>query len=262
MTKTHICALGSSFAAGPGILPREYIPAGRSANNYAHLLAKKLDADLTDRTCSGATLLNVLNTPQTTLFVNHFPPQLEGVPENADIVTLTAGGNDVGYGINMMKDSLWASGFGGSNQQGAEASISIEELTQRFLAVVDAIKQKAPKATLYLIDYIPIFGDLTKPGHDTPLSQIQINHFRGMAEQISTAFREAAKARPKTILLTLGEWSQGHEVGSKEPWVDGFQWSLVWSMLRGRGGAPYHPNAAGHIGIAEELFKKINGGGK
>ncbi len=248
MSKLRICALGSSFAAGPGILPREYRPAGRSANNYAHLLAAELDAELTDLTCSGATLLNVLNTPQTAFFFYHFEPQLDGVPEDADIVTLTAGGNDLGYSYQMTKGSVW-----GSAEQAPEPAISGEELTKRFIAVVDAIKQKAPKATVYLIDYIPIFGDLTQTGRDTPLSQAQITNFRAMADQLSASFRDATQARPESVLLSPGDWSKGHEVGSEEPWADGFQ----WSMLVGRGGIPYHPNAAGHRAIAEELLKLI-----
>jgi len=44
-------ALGSSMAAGPGIRPgADGAPfrAGRSARNYAHLVAEKLGVDLVD----------------------------------------------------------------------------------------------------------------------------------------------------------------------------------------------------------------------
>ncbi len=85
MARQRICALGSSFASGPGIKPLDDVSAGRSAKNYPHLLAAKLGAELTDLTCSGATLLDVLNT------------QAHQVLEDADLVTLTAGGNDLGY---------------------------------------------------------------------------------------------------------------------------------------------------------------------
>ncbi|MBO0865908.1 MAG: SGNH/GDSL hydrolase family protein, partial [Mycobacterium sp.] len=50
-------ALGSSMAAGPGILPRaKGAPwgSGRSARNYAHLVAERLNLDLVDVTFSGA----------------------------------------------------------------------------------------------------------------------------------------------------------------------------------------------------------------
>src|SRR6202012_4410884 len=51
-------AMGSSFAAGPGIPHRvEGSPrsAGRSTGNYAHLVARRLGLDLVDVTFSGAT---------------------------------------------------------------------------------------------------------------------------------------------------------------------------------------------------------------
>ncbi|KAK4972937.1 hypothetical protein LTR42_006231 [Elasticomyces elasticus] len=68
MAKLHFVALGSSFAAGPGIEPIINKAAMRSGRNHAHRLAEKLDAELTNLTASGATLLNVLDTPQQTVF--------------------------------------------------------------------------------------------------------------------------------------------------------------------------------------------------
>ncbi len=65
--------------------------------------------------------------------------------------------------------------------------------------------------------------------------------------------RGAAGASPKTILLAPGGWCWGHEVGSEEPWVEGF----YYSMFFGSGAVPYHPNAAGHYGVGEELFRRI-----
>lgn len=63
MTVLHIAALGSSFAAGPGIEPIVDKAARCSSNNYPHLTAAALDAKLTDLTSSGATLLKVLSEP-------------------------------------------------------------------------------------------------------------------------------------------------------------------------------------------------------
>lgn len=65
MTVLHIAALGSSFAAGPGIQPIVDTTARSSSNNYAKPTAAALDAKLIDLTSSGATLLNVLSEPQS-----------------------------------------------------------------------------------------------------------------------------------------------------------------------------------------------------
>ena len=91
----HVVSLGSSFAAGPSIPPIADVYAKRSHQNYACLLAKALGAQHTDLTVSGATTDNILSIPQVTglnpLNRFTFPPQIEGLPEDADLVTITAG---------------------------------------------------------------------------------------------------------------------------------------------------------------------------
>ena len=97
--KLKIASLGSSFAAGPGIPPQiQPLHAGRSGRNYPHLLAQQLDAELTDLTVSGSTLLDItVNQRIDPLTGGFFPTQLSNLPEDADIITITAGGNDINY---------------------------------------------------------------------------------------------------------------------------------------------------------------------
>ena len=92
-----LVALGSSFAAGPGIEPVADLAAMRSERNYPHLLAERLGAGLIDLTVSGATTANIIDTPQQVANGAVFAPQLEGIPLGADVVTVTAGGNDLGF---------------------------------------------------------------------------------------------------------------------------------------------------------------------
>ena len=88
-------SLGSSMAAGPGIPPRADgapWPSGRSARNYPHLVAAALKLDLVDVTFSGATTANVLRDKQFGA-----PPQIGSLDGSESLVTVTIGGNDVGY---------------------------------------------------------------------------------------------------------------------------------------------------------------------
>src|ERR1700712_5049402 len=94
--KPLIAALGSSFASGPLLEPYENIEAQRSRRNYPHLVAEALGADLVDLTVGGATTATILDEPQTTQSGVQFEPQINGVPTEASIVTVTAGGNDLG----------------------------------------------------------------------------------------------------------------------------------------------------------------------
>ena len=55
-------AMGSSFAAGPGLKLRVKgapLLAGRSQANYAHLVAARLGLELRDQTYSGATIAEI-----------------------------------------------------------------------------------------------------------------------------------------------------------------------------------------------------------
>lgn len=87
-------AMGSSFAAGPGI--PTYVdsppqPCTRSSNNYAHQLARRLKLDLVDVSCSGGVTADLLG-PKGAL-----PAQLDALTPGTRLVTVTIGGNDLGY---------------------------------------------------------------------------------------------------------------------------------------------------------------------
>jgi DNA-binding transcriptional LysR family regulator len=97
-------ALGSSMAAGPGIRPRAAgAPwrSGQSARNYPHLVAERLKLDLVDVTFSGATTAHVLADHQ-----HGEPPQIAALNGSESLVTVTIGGNGVGYVPLLMVASL------------------------------------------------------------------------------------------------------------------------------------------------------------
>ncbi len=98
MTIASMAALGSSFAAGPGLPDVVNRRAMRSSRNYAHLTATALGARLIDATISGATTDTILTVPQR-VGVTRFPPQIDSIDPtlDLDLVTITAGGNDLDY---------------------------------------------------------------------------------------------------------------------------------------------------------------------
>ena len=70
-----IAALGSSYAAGPGVPPVVNRAAMRSGNNYSHVLSRMIGAELTDLTVSGATTSTILDAPQR-VGLTKFAPQI------------------------------------------------------------------------------------------------------------------------------------------------------------------------------------------
>jgi lysophospholipase L1-like esterase len=261
----HIAALGSSFAAGPAIPPQVNAAARRSGANYPSLIAKELGARLTDLSASGATLLNVLNEPQQCLLAT-LPPQIESLPADVDIVTLTAGGNDLGYSAGMIGDAaqltiedrellgIMLEGMG-LKKEGVVGAVSAGEVRERFVRIIDAIKAKAPKAKIFLVEYLAIFGPESEEAKDQPLGVEKVDGYKKMAAELARAYREAADKSPASVeVVPVSDLSEGHALGSKEPWMTGYTAELLM-----RGGAPYHPNAAGHRAVADELLRRVKG---
>lgn len=133
-------ALGSSYAAGSGIPQQLGGTCGRSDHNYAHLLATKLRLQLTEASCGGAVTANLLDTAQ-----GDNPIQIDSVTPDTKLVTLTVGGNDVGFVTTA---------FGCSNpdaectRDAAELDQQFATLDQQFGAIYAAIRAKAPKAKI------------------------------------------------------------------------------------------------------------------
>src|SRR5829696_1433957 len=87
-------ALGDSYSAASGVLPPDpTAPPSclRSTSNYPHVIAGATGAQLTDVTCGGAETGDFF-APQYT----GVAPQLDAVDADAQLVTMTIGGNDSG----------------------------------------------------------------------------------------------------------------------------------------------------------------------
>ncbi|BDD59054.1 hypothetical protein MAP00_004291 [Monascus purpureus] len=272
----HIVSLGSSFAAGPGIRPvTGPRGAGRSGANYAHILAQSLNVKLTDLSVSGATLLNIISEPQSVPFISRtFPPQITHVPEDSDIVTITAGGNDVGYVGGMMLDA-WNATIPGriigsiiqvlqtclsvlrwrrKKERPTSTSLTTEELATRMGEVLDAIHRKAPKARILLVEYLALLSPgTTRPGRDIPFGQDKINYHVQRASELQRAYVLATQTRGNWCQrVPIHELSEKHALGSRTPWVTGFGIGLLL-----RGIVPLHPNAEGMKEVAGILLQII-----
>jgi hypothetical protein len=213
----------------------------RSGQNYPHLLAQRLNAELTDLSVSGATLLNITVEPQSApLSEQVFPPQISNLPKDADIITVTAGGNDLNYIAGMISDAC------GAPMQLSEP-LTLDKLAQRFGVVLDELHKQAPNARVYLVEYLAILGPDTRPDQDIPFSQERITHHSGVASLLQRAYVAVAGSRSDWCeRVPIHELSQGHALGSKEPWVGGFD-----------GGPLLHPNLEGMKAVADVLFERI-----
>lgn len=253
MTVTHVAALGSSFAAGPGIPPVADKAARRSSRNYPHLLAQRLGAVLTDLTVSGATTANVLGKPQL-MPGRRFPPQLSALPADADLVTITVGGNDLRYGANLLLHGyagrLAANPFLRPVAELVDrlpvpspSEAEVDAVAANLARIAEAVRGKAKNARVLLVDYLRVLGPDTRTSREAPFDDATLDALRRLGDQVSNVFANAAH-RSGAELIPIGDLSREHALGSAEPWVTG--------LARGPRPRPYpfHPNADGMAAVA------------
>ncbi|NMH97806.1 SGNH/GDSL hydrolase family protein [Pseudonocardia acidicola] len=140
-------ALGDSYSSGVGT--RLYGPSSgaclRSPLAYAPLSARIQRMDLTFVACSGATTADVQSS------------QVGSVPRDAALVTITVGGNDVGFA-----PVLQACSAGTSAQCDAAVSAGRTAVQQVLPGRLDTtfaqIRAHAPHARLVVLGYPLLFG--------------------------------------------------------------------------------------------------------
>ncbi|MFF1309065.1 SGNH/GDSL hydrolase family protein [Streptomyces sp. NPDC058307] len=258
----HIAALGSSYAAGPGIEPVADRRAHRSARNYPQLLAERLGAALTDLTVSGATTETITSTPQRVGF-RTFAPQLDGLPADADLVTVTAGGNDLQYIGSMVRLAL-AARFSSRRLSRPLGSMlrrdgvprpspaDIDRAVTGLVRVVEEVRGRARDARVILVDYLTVVGPDTGYCRATPFDETTREEFRRLGGQVADVFTRAA-TRTGAELVAMGPRSRDHALGSPHPWVTGLPERLSRSGLTGA----FHPNSAGMRAVAGAIADQL-----
>lgn len=247
-------ALGSSYAAGPGLRRLVIGPCLRTKNNYPNQVAETLGMKLIDATCSGATTRNILDVPQRAFGGR---PQIDEVPSDADVITITTGGNDIDYVSrlildgcgNVLPDFLKHSpirscrvGRDPFPEPGRSAYLEVE---RSMVAVIDAVRLRAPHAKILLVDYPPVV-EAGKPScARLPLQPEQV----AQTVRIFNGLAEATARAAQTTGVTLVEASRAgaqHTVCSPTPWVTGFTPPV-----------PYHPSEAGKTGVADLVIDTL-----
>lgn len=242
-------AMGSSFAAGPGIGASADTPAtscARSADNYAHQLARSRGLVLHDVSCSGATTADVLAGKPGR------EAQIAAVDQEARLVTVTIGGNDLGYLAALYAASCPRAGpaFGGPAARcppppPAPADEAYRQLEDQLVRIATETRRRAPAARLVFVQY---FDVLPAAGvcDATPMSPADADRLRQIARRLAEATSRAA-ARTWAAVLALDRLSQGHDACSAEPWINGDP------SRRPGDGVAYHPNLAGMTFTAKAL---------
>ncbi|HEU5106393.1 MAG TPA: SGNH/GDSL hydrolase family protein [Solirubrobacterales bacterium] len=249
-------ALGDSYAAGP-LIPNPLLPLGclKSSNNYAHLAAPGIGLSLRDATCSGAKT-NHMTEPQGVDPDGPNPPQFNSLNTETTVVSLTIGGNDIGFS-EVAESCVTANPFshpcldkynaGGVDQLKAR----IEATAPKVAAVLQGIHARSPLAKIYVLNYPAIFPE---SGYgcwpQMPIGFLDVPYLRSTEQRLNSMLAAQAAANGATLVNWYGA-SIGHDAckGSSTRWVE--------PLVPTNAAAPIHPNKAGMVGGANALLAAV-----
>jgi GDSL-like Lipase/Acylhydrolase family len=244
-------ALGDSYAAGP-IIPNQIAPLGclKSDHNYAHLAAPTIGLPLRDASCSGATTADMTNPQETELGTN--PPQFNSLDVETTRVSLTIGGNDIGFSeialscvtVNPFSTPCKDKYDSGGKDQIAER---IAATAPKVAAVLQGIHSRSPSAKVFVVNYAAIFPE-TGFGcwPQMPMGFGDVPYLRSKEQELNAMLATQAAANGATLVNWYNA-SIGHDAckGSSTRWVE--------PVVPTNPAAPVHPNERGMQGAAAIL---------
>lgn len=291
---------GDSYASGEGILkydeetdvegtngePRNMChrsPGSYQAQVFRHFQGRGYfqGQDYKSYACSGSTVSNLhKNNGQG----NNEGPQgrtreaeanssahYDKIPADASLITMSLGGNDVGFGA-VLGECI--------EKETRELCMNSDAVRARMVTVygdgkgtvgtlerqIRTIKAQHPDARIVLVGYPPLFAERWKVA-DLPIytngmdlneqrwangeAVVMNQHIKAMAERTGVEFFDPTPA-------FVGE-GYDHRVGSAYQWING----LDVNFFKG-GPEPhsFHPNQAGHDAMAGLLIQHIEEGPK
>ena len=244
-------ALGDSYAAGP-IIPNQIAPLGclKSDHNYAHLAAPTIGLTLRDPSCSGATTVDMTNPQSTELGTN--PPQFDSLDAETTRVSLTIGGNDIGFSeiaLNCVTVNPFSTPCKDKYDSGGKDQVAerIAATAPKVAAVLQGIHSRSPAAKVFVVNYAAIFPE-TGFGcwPQMPIGFGDVPYLRSKEKELNAMLATQAAANGATLVNWYNA-SIGHDAckGSSTRWVE--------PVVPTNPAAPIHPNLAGMTGAAAIL---------
>jgi len=251
-------ALGDSFTAGP-LVPTTDLAGGcfRSDSNYPSLLAERLDIDeLVDVSCSGAQTADLVHR-QDTVRGASVPPQLRAVTPDTDLVTLGIGGNDFGLFHSLVAgctqvadaDPDGAPCADRLRDRGADLVDRTDRIGVRVEQAVRRIQEKAPEARVVLVGYLRLAPSSGRC-EELPFAEGDYEYGQQVTRALNAALERAAR-RTGAAFIDMYAASEGHDICSEDPWVNGAQ------TVEGEALA-FHPFAEGMEAVAERLTEALD----
>ena len=255
-------ALGDSFVAAP-LVPETNMTHGclRSDHNYPHLAVRDLAGyQLVDVSCSGASTAE-MTIPQVVGGVEH-PPQFDALSEDVDLVTLGIGANDFSLYSFLVYRCL---AVAATDREGSPCQDSYEdegdggnllldqvaEIEKRVESVVAEIRERAPDARVVMVTYPKFLPTRGVCPDLIPLARGDYDFVREVNLALSEAQAAGATAAGAEV-LDLYAASDGHDICSDRPWVNGIDTDPSRALA-------FHPFPEEQRAVARLLLELLEG---
>jgi lysophospholipase L1-like esterase len=233
-----LVAIGDSYGSGVGsYLYYDDVPeCYRSPFAYPSQLAAATGLSLTLAACSGATTADVL------------AEQVDSISDGTDYVTISVGGNDVGFRAVIRECALpgWLGNCSATIQAGLDA---LGPLRDQLRLVYAEVERRAPGATVVVTGY-PLMFNGTDCNPLTFFTQSEMAAINDGTVQLNDVIRAVAAEFPEFRFVDAVPAFTGHAWCDPQPWINGLTFPLVNS---------YHPNIAGHTAYAVLVGRALFG---
>jgi lysophospholipase L1-like esterase len=224
-------ALGDSYTAGAGTGPpvagAAAAACGQVPGNYPRVVAKEIAAELVDASCAGARTDDVTR-PQERNGAAGWPPQLDAVGDETDLVTVSLGYNDEGFYVDALfgcaslasRDPTGSPCRDQREQDGVDPQALPDRIGAALTTVLEQVQDRAPDADLLVVGYpqlVPKEG--TCP--ELPLATGDYPYVHDQLTRLDDAMRAAAEEGGATFVDVMGA-SAGHDIcAGEDAWVNG-----------------------------------------
>lgn len=225
-------ALGDSSSTGAGASGTSLGSCGRNTASYPYLVSQQRpDLALTFVACDGATTDDVITT------------QAASLTADTTIVTITIGGNDVGF-ANLIVGCATFYCDAAINDTNNKIKNELPAKLDRTYAV---IKSKAPSARVVVLGYPRMFG--SKNCWQTGVNSTYLPKLNGVADNLDATISAAVARAGLTYKSAIPSFI-GHDVCASVRWEN---------PLYGSSGLAYHPTNAGYRDGYTPLVRRVIG---
>ena len=230
---TNYVALGDSYSSGVGTNSYDLNAAcGRSSKAYPALVAAAKGYALDFEACSGATTADVVNN------------QVAALNSGTNLVTVTAGGNDLGF-TNLLVMCTLSNCTSAINSTITTANTT---LAAKLDAMDTQIKTRAPNATVIVLGYPHLFTKTCLGA--LGISSAEVTAANSLADAIDTVTKTEAAKYGFTYKSAIAQFAN-HGVCASTAWLNGLKLSPISDS--------YHPTATGHSSGYAPLVRQVTG---